>query len=59
MKETVNSLAERVLDAEQRVATLKFWKDGMLINNADLQPFHQQVKEFDERLDFLEQDLHQ
>ena len=45
-------MAEKVLDAEQRVATLQFEKEGMLINNADLEPLRQQVREFDEILDF-------
>eukprot|EP00974_Lingulodinium_polyedra_P027531 2661461-Lingulodinium_polyedra.AAC.1 len=50
-------MAERVLDAKQRVATLQFEKEEMLTKNADLEPLRRQVREFDERLDFLEQDV--
>eukprot|EP00974_Lingulodinium_polyedra_P030993 2983132-Lingulodinium_polyedra.AAC.1 len=42
MKDTVNSMAEILLDAEQRVATLQFEKEGMLTNNADLRPLRKQ-----------------
>eukprot|EP00974_Lingulodinium_polyedra_P030004 2889994-Lingulodinium_polyedra.AAC.1 len=37
VNETVNSMAARLLDAEQRVATLQFEKESMLLNNADLE----------------------
>eukprot|EP00974_Lingulodinium_polyedra_P109059 10553547-Lingulodinium_polyedra.AAC.1 len=52
-------MAERLLDAEQRVATLQFEKDSMLLTNVDIDPLRQHIKGIDDALDSVERDIQQ
>eukprot|EP00974_Lingulodinium_polyedra_P102536 9928424-Lingulodinium_polyedra.AAC.1 len=57
MRETVNRLADRLLDAERRVAAFQYEKEAMTPDNAALEPVHQQVRRIDGRLSALDQDI--